>query len=248
MIAFAKKTFRKVLGDKRMYGLRRRLNYPADAFHNDAITLKAVDVVLKSIKPSAFGETGLFQGDTTRYMAYEYPDLSIHSFEINEEFYNSCKVKLKDYPHVHLHLGSSDKALKEALLQRQLGNRPLFYLDAHWYDYWPLQDEIRLIGEHLKESVMFIDDFEVPQRPEFAFDVGGCRQGANDNRKCNLELIKDCFSKNHRYRVFYPKYDKQDAQTSELVGYSIIVQNPDDRWNHPPIADFLERYYSESKL
>jgi hypothetical protein len=248
VISLAKQLLRKTLGDKTIYHLKRRLGYPKEAFHNDAITLKAIDLILTSFKPTSFAETGLFQGDTTRFMAHDYPDLSIHSFEINQEFYNHCKIKLSGYPNIHLHLGSSDKALKEALLKQELGNRPLFYLDAHWYDYWPLQDEVRLIGEHLNEAVMFIDDFEVPQHPEFSFDVDGCRQGSNDNRKCNLELIRTCFPKTHRYDVFYPKYNKQNAQTRDLVGYAIIVQNPGAQWEKTPLKKFFDEYYTKHSL
>jgi hypothetical protein len=220
-----KKWVRALLGDKRTYRLKRYLGYPPNAFHNDELAIRLVDLIIKNFNPTSFAETGLFQGATTRFVAHQYPKLSIHSFEVNEEFYNSGRETLRCYPNIQLHLGSSDVALKSALETTILGERPLFYLDAHWYNYWPLRDEIGLIGTYLKEAIILIDDFQVPGHPEFAYDVGGKIGGTDETLKCNLEYVLPAFSKKHSYQIFFPNYGKQEAKMKELVGYALIFQN-----------------------
>jgi hypothetical protein len=227
VLKLGKSFVRAILGDRLTYSLRQSLGYAPRAFHNDPFAIKLVDELIKRFKPTSFAETGLFQGGTTQYMANRYPQLPIHSFEVSKEFYeNGCR-KFSIYPNVKLHLGSSDVALREALEKNVLGDLPLFYLDAHWYDYWPLRDEIRLIGDHLKTAIILIDDFEVPGRPEFTFDVEGKREGVDETAKCNLDYIKSAFSSKHTYRFFSPNYDSVQSGLKELVGYGLIFQNID---------------------
>jgi predicted O-methyltransferase YrrM len=107
-------------------------------------------------------ETGTNIGDTTEKLAINYPSIEIHTLEINKEFYATSSNRLSKYKNVLSHLGSSDTVLKE-LLPTLLNKRILFYLDAHWYDYWPLKNELLVISAHLKDnSIIIIDDISVP--------------------------------------------------------------------------------------
>jgi len=107
-------------------------------------------------------ETGTNIGDTTEKLAINYPNIEIHTLEINKEFYSASSNRLSKYTNVLCHLGSSDTVLKE-LLPTLLSKKILFYLDAHWYDYWPLKNELLVISTHLKDnSIIIIDDISVP--------------------------------------------------------------------------------------
>jgi len=61
----------------------------------------------------------------------------------------------------------------------------LFYLDAHWEDYWPLRDEIIEIGKtHYDNCVIVIDDCKVPGRHDIPFDQ-------YKGKECSFEYIQD---------------------------------------------------------
>jgi predicted O-methyltransferase YrrM len=48
-------------------------------------------------------------------------------------------------------------------------NHTLYFLDAHWQDYWPLLDEIRAI--HRGKGVIVIHDIKVPGCLELGYDT-----------------------------------------------------------------------------
>lgn len=224
MLNLAKRIARRVLGEASIYRVKHLLGIVPEAYHNDQVALALVDRLVRTFEPSSFVETGTFQGGTTRYMAVTYPELPIHSIEINATFHENCRKKLQPYRNVRLYHGSSEKIIAEGLDARWFGPRPFFYLDAHWYDYWPLCDEVRLIGRHLDEAVMVIDDFEVPGRPDFTFDEGGGQPREKGQGKCNLALIQDCFSRDRPYRIVFPNYQLADCGAGSLIGSVIILQ------------------------
>jgi hypothetical protein len=114
-------------------------------------------------------ETGTFKGNTTAYLALLFSE--VYTIEVLGSTYQSSSNKLKIFPNVQCLLGSSDVVLKD-LLPRLKGRPVLFYLDAHWNEWWPLREEIREIGKtHRDNCVIVIDDIKVPKRPDIVFDV-----------------------------------------------------------------------------
>jgi hypothetical protein len=70
-------------------------------------------------------------------------------------------------------LGNSPTVLKQLLTSWPSDKKILFYLDAHWYDYWPLNDEmmeIAKIASVRNNCIIIIDDFKVPGRADVPFD------------------------------------------------------------------------------
>jgi hypothetical protein len=53
------------------------------------------------------------------------------------------------------------------------GRTILFYLDAHWNDDLPLEEELELIFSVHPHAVVMIDDFQVPDDPGYQFDEYG---------------------------------------------------------------------------
>lgn len=111
-----------------------------------------VDYLINAAGCDAFIETGTNTGDTTDYMSKQYPNLSIISTEIEPTFYSLASVRLKDRSNVKLHLNSSEQIMKQYRSQFKC---PLYYLDAHWNEYWPLADEIR----NIERGVVCVSDF-----------------------------------------------------------------------------------------
>lgn len=120
-------------------------------------------------------ETGTFLGETTWALSLLCDE--VHTIEIESERLDKalCKFRGRGVAHarpwnVHFHLGSSAKVLGE-LRQPLSGRRTLYYLDAHWHDYWPLRDELDAIAcIPGPPPVIVIHDFRVPERPELGFD------------------------------------------------------------------------------
>ena len=68
-------------------------------------------------------------------------------------------------------------------------------MDAHWSEYWPINDEIRAIKPR-PSSVVIIHDFKVPGKP-FGYDTYG---GVD----LDYELVKDALAfVNPDYKIFY---------------------------------------------
>ena len=113
-----------------------------------------VDYLIKSYGCDAIIETGTFFGDTTLYLAEMYPDLPVHSCEINSSFYEISKQRLANNSNVTLHNESSEKDLKK--LNKKF-NLPFIYLDAHWYNpvNFPLAKELKSI----KRAIVCVGDF-----------------------------------------------------------------------------------------
>lgn len=58
-----------------------------------------------------------------------------------------------------------------AALMPSLPDETLFFLDAHWQQYWPLRDEIRALRRG--KGVIVLHDMVVPGHPELGFDSYG---------------------------------------------------------------------------
>lgn len=239
---------RSTLGESNTYQIKYRLRFPMGAFNSDHIRLLMVDQLIKSFQVTGFAETGTFYGNTTRLMAVKYPKIPIHSVEVNEDYYNDCFRRLQVYKNLHLHLGSSEKVIEELLKTRQLGDRPLFYLDAHWYDYWPLCDEIRLIATYLHEAIIVIDDFQVPERDDYLFDVYKSDSDSHGERNCNLSLIRECLGAGYQYHALFPNY-RAESEVSKLHGYIVLFQNVNSQRLKTFInTEFVRKHFNEYSL
>ena len=61
----------------------------------------------------------------------------------------------------------------EKIIPNNSSDNIIFFLDAHWGEYWPVLDELRIIKEKGIKPVIIIHDFYVPDvngNPKFGFD------------------------------------------------------------------------------
>ncbi|MDO0917759.1 hypothetical protein QQM39_45370 [Streptomyces sp. DT2A-34] len=139
-----------------------RLSDGGGPFGFDITTALQVDFLMASYGCDGIVETGSFLGDTTTYLARQYPDTPIRTCDVSEEYASFTRRRLAGQDNVRVLTGSSDQ-----LLPRLLKNfsRPLVYLDAHWYEHWPIREEIALTGT----GIVAIDDFDIGHR-RFSFD------------------------------------------------------------------------------
>jgi hypothetical protein len=197
-------------------------------FNGDRVFQELLLNIVRSCAISSFVETGTHCGASTYFLVKAEPRLPIYTCELNKGFYEFSKRRLGKFKKVRIGNESSEKFLRRLTQTENLGARPLFYLDAHWYDYWPLPDEIEIITSGLEKSVIVIHDFEVPGRADFKFACYG--------RPCNLELIQPKLRAAARYHMLFPSYRVQDVfpedRANPLVGYVVIFHNQPDAFRN----------------
>lgn len=156
-------------------------------------------------------ETGTYHGTTTRWFAEHFD--KVYSAEINEQNYIIAKAKLMNQTNVEVLLGNSPVVL-ETILPKLEGEMLLFYLDAHWNQYWPLLDEMKVIAKtHKNNCVIVIDDFKVPHRT-FQYDS----YGSTPNDVNFIEETMKCVFDNPFYY-----YNNRSLRKGNPVGKIYIV-------------------------
>jgi len=217
-------------------------------FHGDKIFKRAFKKIGSDIRVTAVVETGTFLGFTTKLFARLFPDVQIYTCEINRDYFRKAKKSLLKYPNVHVYNMNSSDFLNFLISENKLGEQPMFYLDAHWLDKWPLEQEIEIISEQLKNAVVLIDDFKIPGNPNFVYD-------RYKDKECSLDRINPNIHQKNIYNLLMPNYGHEDAFSNVkkhekfLVGYPIIFINYRDYFKKLLSDEFFNRYFKdESKL
>jgi hypothetical protein len=113
-----------------------------------------INYLIKKYNIERIVETGTNMGDTAEYLAKNYPELSIITTETVNDFFNFSKKRLKKYSNVLILNESSDKVTS---IEGKENIRTLYYLDAHWEEYWPLKDEIK----NIEAGIICVGDFNI---------------------------------------------------------------------------------------
>lgn len=116
-------------------------------------------------------ETGTYYGwSSIKLSEFNIP---VFTIEYSKENYNIAEKNIneKKINNIKLILGSSPDILKEIIMEGE--ENLLLFLDAHWYDYWPIHDELRVCIEKKIKPIIVIHDFFVPDgkgSSKFGFD------------------------------------------------------------------------------
>jgi len=98
----------------------------------------------------------------------------VHTVEVSDGFFNEAQRYLSDCKNLVMHKGDSSKILPniiEKVREQQGDSMVLFYLDAYWGNFWPLHDELDIIGKYFKDTcIVIIDDFAVPGKSYLSYD------------------------------------------------------------------------------
>jgi hypothetical protein len=137
-------------------------------FNGQVLRLKTVRALIDSFEPDAFVETGTFIGSTTRFFLGN--GAPVFTVEVKRLFWLLARLRLGWDRDVKVLRVDSRTALKR-LAQQRLFARPLVYVDAHWWDDFPLDDELNLIFTSWEDAVAIVDDFQVEGDSGYAFDT-----------------------------------------------------------------------------
>lgn len=181
---------------------------------NGQIKRKAVfEEIVKRIKFDAIVETGTNLGFSTGYMA-SFSSLPVFSCEIDPLRYTlSKKILAPHFNNIILIQSNSIDYLKQIQNTKQRDTL-FFYLDAHWYKYLPLREEIEIIGSCWENVVILIDDFKVNGDPGYSYDNYG-KVGTLE-----LDFILDLVAK-YQFSYSFPSF-KASEETGAKRGYIIL--------------------------
>lgn len=177
---------------------------PIRGMNNEPFRQYLVYRLFRHFECSSFIETGTFLGRTTQFAAKVLGAKQVHTCELNPQHYRISRVALAFCPQVNGHLCSSPEFLRGLDAERDGGPIPFIYLDAHWYEYLPLKDELRIVAGKWRRAVIAIDDFANPLHPSMTFDE--CK-GEVINEKMAVSALSEVRSD---YRIFYPNYTPSD--------------------------------------
>jgi len=182
-----------------------------DPLHGDTALRQVVDGIVQQCDISLFVETGTFVGDTSKFVALTHPKLKVLTCEVNPRWLKLAQRFCEGVDNIEFHAGQSPRFLERSYEVLKSGN-VLFWLDAHWGDYWPLVDETKIIST-LPSFAIIIDDFEVPDRPAFHYDsYHGIKNG--------LALHSGVLGP----ECLVPNYDP-DPSCENPAGYGVFFKN-----------------------
>jgi len=185
-------------------------------FHGDQYLLNLVNFLL--LESDFYIETGTRRGVTLKYVADGYKNLRLFSCEPNKEFFAIAEAKLRGYSNCKIYNETSQNFIPKILDTYDLNeNLSFFFLDAHGKGFeWPLRQEIEQITHRLRKAIILIDDFKVPNNPQFVYDV-------YDGQECKMSFIQDKLNAKRDYELIYPKYKIKTSNYPHFLGYIVIL-------------------------
>jgi hypothetical protein len=172
--------------------------------------------IVEAIRPPCIVETGAFRGTTTAFLR-AVSGAPVYTVESQPRYYHYCRMRFLRDPGIRVVHGDSRGFLRDAARDPTLSKRNVvFYLDAHWDDDLPLDEELRLIAETWRGSVVMVDDFQVPDDPGYAWD-----DWYPAARTLKLENVPAATS--GAYRLFWPSLPSKD-ETGARRGLLVLAQ------------------------
>lgn len=191
------------------------------AFHGDPFYQKIVSTLLETYKATSFVETGTYLGHSSEFIAKRFPKLPVYTTEVNQGFFDIATNRLKKYDSVSMYKQHTLDFLRQTLINIDLGERPVFFIDAHWEHDWPLIDELNHIKTHYPNAILVIDDMKVPHQTQFPYDNYG------GDKVCDVEHIAPVIG--HLCSTcIIPVYSAREvAPYTSLSGYGIFALQQD---------------------
>jgi len=186
-------------------------------FNGQVERRKIFESLIESLDFSVAVETGTNWANTTQYLAQSLMDVPVYSGELVRKSFLIARERLKGFANVTI-LNCDSRDLIRTIIARPNSKQelPFFYLDAHWYDDLPLEEEIDLICENWESFVIMVDDFKVPHDAGYGWD------DYNNGKKLDLDYIGPVTSR-HNVHIFFPSA-KSEQETGAKRGSVVIAR------------------------
>jgi hypothetical protein len=158
-----------------------------------------LDDILGTFDVAEVIETGTFLGDTTGYFAHLLPNVPVRSCELSPRFAGLARARLGAFSNVEVSCSDSRVFLSglDNVGSAGTGKVSLVYLDAHWHSDLPLQEELGILTNKRPDSIIVIDDFQVPDDSGYSFDNYG------SGKELTLGNFRPLFDR-HGLQWFFP--------------------------------------------
>lgn len=172
-----------------------------------------------------FVETGTAEGNTAIFYARHFEN--VHSCEADEQRFAAAKARTRHLPNVSLHLASSPDFLRAWRRRHRRSPSPgipLFFLDAHSPENWPVLRELAAL-RRFGECCVVIHDFKVPDRR-----LGFIKYGS---QALDLDYVEDeLFGVNPRFVLYHNTRAMSEIWTPEEREKGVAALPWDDatRW------------------
>lgn len=146
------------------------LQQNAKGYEGDEFIGKEVAKLVEQFGVNQIIETGTFRGATTKRLAEFAPVFTVEIDPQNYRFATQEFMNIKKHGNnITFANGNSVDYLKKWL--PSFSDKSLLcFLDAHWNDYCPLKDELKVIAHNQLKPVIVIHDWKVPGRPDLGYD------------------------------------------------------------------------------
>lgn len=138
------------------------------ALRDSYLRVKIIEII-KRYGIDTIVETGMHRGQSTAIFSLMVP--KVYGIDILPESIRHAKnyvVNTCNRDNVTFICGNSPDVLKELMPTLNV-DKTLFFLDAHWWDDWPINDEIASIEKN--KGIIVVHDILVPDHPELNYDV-----------------------------------------------------------------------------
>lgn len=167
------------------------------SFNCDYQVEKQIDKLFKLFNIKCCLETGTYTGNTSIWFSNRVDD--VYTVELTDKWYNFSRKKFmkQNISNINIFRNHSVNFLKNNLFKiKEKYSKIICYLDAHWEDDWPLNNEIIEIAKVYKDNaIIIIDDFKVPNR-NFQFD-------SYKREACDLAFVQNALSNLGNYIYYY---------------------------------------------
>jgi hypothetical protein len=172
-------------------------------------------------------------GWTVAHVARLFPHLRCFSCELSKANFGVAVSRTREMANALIENMPSPDFLYHRLAQQpELAKaKAMFWLDAHGKDVpCPLADEVRFITSTFSDAVIFIDDFQVPGRPEFGFDT------YSDGIALTWDYIRPALDPRRTYTIMRPCYRTKTSLQDPMRGWIMLAVG---EWDMPKNAPEL---------
>lgn len=158
-------------------------------------------------------ELGGCVGGNAKWFGENFKD--VWTVEINPVFRDICLKRIKENKNVCSLLGSTVDLLEGLLdICIENGETPLIFIDSHWESYFPLFDELKIIGNSSLKPIILIHDCKVPNEPNLGFDKWNGIEISYETVKPYLDEIYG-----EKGYTYYYNSDKESTEIKRGVIY-----------------------------
>jgi hypothetical protein len=175
------------------YDAKMKVSSDIAIWHADPRMEALIVDLFEKVKPRQFVETGTHMGWTSHWVASRYPEVTVHTVEILEDYFRLSGENLLGLKNVRRTRADSVAFLRALT---PLPGTTFFWLDAHFHAPNPLPGECRVVAG-LTNYACIIDDFHCG--PDFPGDP-------STPEMVRSTLGSDYWRPNYTYKTGYSGY------------------------------------------